>query len=110
MLQGQALDAIVNNACRDASGTLCYRLFDLEWKLERPLERSWFLLRNLLCLVAFRRCFSRHCPFPSFSAIYCDLCGRAGVEPRLVDDLDLEIRLQRLVVADEVGASSALDL
>jgi SAM-dependent methyltransferase len=90
-LAGGALDAILTNAMAP------FTLFDLEWTVAGTMPRSWFVLRNVVALLADRELFPREPPFRSGAELYAALCRRHRVVPRLADDVLLEARLQALM-------------
>ncbi len=75
-LDGKAVDAVYINAVKTDSG---YDLFDLEWSVD-TIEKSWFVLRNLLLLDRLD--------------LYLPLCQQLSIPPQLEKDLCREARFQ----------------
>lgn len=94
-LQGAAIDGILMNASVVRSQE--YELFDLEWAMDRPVSKSWFILRNVFSLIRDVELYTDHSPFDNFAGIYFQFCKNLRVHPNLERDLDLEAELQSLV-------------
>lgn len=107
-LAGEALDALMTNATRDASGAIHF--FDLEWQAPAGIAASWWILRNVAAALDLR---GRRWPqVASGAELYAKLCERLGVAPSLEADLARESGFGaavRQAAADEHSAlASAL--
>ncbi len=91
-LQGSAIDALISNALFDKqSATFSY--FDQEWKALAPMNRSWWILRNALCLGTDAATLSG-AGFSSLTDIYYEFCETLGIPAQLDHDLSQETALQ----------------
>ena len=97
MLQGKALDALLTNTCISPEGN--YKSFDLEWSLHEPMQKSWFILRNI-CTFIFtgsHYLFSKKFPCQSLRDIYVELCKTLSIPASFDEDIDREANLQTLI-------------
>jgi 2-polyprenyl-3-methyl-5-hydroxy-6-metoxy-1,4-benzoquinol methylase len=85
-IDGGALDATFINA----SLAKPYELFDLEWKSQRKVASSWFVLRNCFLLVHDRDLLPSSAPFANLLELYEQLCAALDLTPSFDADLERE--------------------
>ena len=104
-LKPGAFDAVPSNAVLTEEG---FRLFDLEWELDVPMRKSWYVMR---CIFNVRDTASlfRDSTYSTLEEMYESLCRKLGLKPTLDEDMRREAMVQsdvfRRVTADEAYAS-----
>ena len=100
-LRGDAVDALLSNVVVAVDGSpddpSRYRLFDQEWRLGAPLPLSWFVLRNVACLLADVTVAHPELGFPNLLTLYRQLCQALDIEADLERDVHREAVLQGAV-------------
>lgn len=104
-LDGKAFDAVVTNAARNESG---FVLFDLEWESEASLGASWFILRNVLNLIADRDIQLTGLPTKNGAALYERLCESLQVKPDMPAAVQREAAVQARLTQFSEGHIRAL--
>jgi len=105
-IQGQALDAVVINAAENEVNYTqftiprSFELFDLEWKLEAPMPKSWFIFRTVFSLKNDFDLFKTTPSYRSLKELYEALCKDLLVTPVFEVDVLLEAEFQSLVTLD----------
>lgn len=103
LLAEESLDAVYANALlspTDGIQPFAYRLFDLEWKARGGVEKSWFILRNILLLQKDFPLLRAENGLGSLEDLYEALCKAVGVAPELERAIRLEAELQSLVTPE----------
>lgn len=91
-LHGESFDAIYLNAIPKGDGD--FALFDLEWTLNEPMAKSWFVFRNVYGLVRDFDLYGAGAPFRSLQDLYEQLCRNHAIIPDFDGDLAREVALQ----------------
>lgn len=105
-INGQALDAVVINASENEPNHVQFsvprnfELFDLEWKLESPMPKSWFIFRNIFSLKNDFELFTATPSYRSLKELYETLCKDLFVTPAFEEDVQREAEFQSLVTLD----------
>lgn len=87
-----ALDAVLTNAFVTPDG---YRNFDLEWVVNEPMAKSWFVFRNVCVSVNMLWLFKK-AEYVNAEELYEVLCAKLGVVP----DLNAAMRKEAAIQAD----------
>jgi hypothetical protein len=82
-----------------------YAVFDLEYTLDRPVKKSWFILRNVRCLEADHPMLPSLAPFHNLEQLYGNLCRYMNVKADFEVDTLLEAKFMALVADTWAGAS-----
>jgi SAM-dependent methyltransferase len=85
-----ALDLTPSNAVLAEDG---YQAFDLEWRLKKPLKKSWFILRNIFVVRDALGLFPSP-PDATLGALYDRLCASCGITADLSGDIEREAEVQ----------------
>jgi SAM-dependent methyltransferase len=93
-ISGDAIDAVISNAVVTDEG---YAFFDQEWMLERPMNKTLFIFRNVGTFAQDRRLFGNGSPFSSIRGLYESLCQDQGLVPDFDSDFSWECEFQRVV-------------
>lgn len=108
-LGGEALDALVSNVTvvpsargGDRGGTH-YLLYDQEWSLDAKIPLSWFVLRNVACLLSDAILAHPDLGFSDLASLYLGLCNTLGVEADLERDVRFEACLLGAVSTRPAG-------
>jgi SAM-dependent methyltransferase len=81
-----------------------YEVFDQEWETIDPLDKSWFVMRNVLAVDDALRMFTQ-APWRKIGDLYETLCTSLGIVPNLKEDMAREVRVQADVHRHVDGAS-----
>ncbi|MEL7061977.1 MAG: class I SAM-dependent methyltransferase, partial [Acidobacteriota bacterium] len=100
-LQPEAVDAIWRNATLDGDALI---FFDLEWRTERPVLISWWILRNVLAFADDLTTLPARKRPESLRGLYRELCAELGIEPSLDADLEREVEFAHVVGRQSVDA------
>ncbi len=103
-LNGEAIDAVYTNLLQVGPWPSLTQI-DREWCWHQSIPVSWYVLRNLVMLSNDWHAFSERLLIPDLQHLYVQLCVRLEVEPRFLEDIELEVEMQSEAMKIEPEAS-----
>jgi 2-polyprenyl-3-methyl-5-hydroxy-6-metoxy-1,4-benzoquinol methylase len=108
-IRGEALDALFSNALKGKAPNH-YELFDLEWALDQPMSKSWYVFRNVFLLLRVLDLFPLSRPFQNLKELYEKLCAELSIQAEFEKDLANEAEFLFLATTSNSQADHLRDL